>query len=296
VSSSSQAADTLRVAALQLALRPGEEEYNLNLVRETAGRLQARDPFDLLVLPECFNGTFDDEAGAVSQRARRFLSQLAGGLEVCVVGGSVERRSGDGSVFNTTFVFNESGEQLGSYDKRILFGPEAQRRKAGTRPRGVFEFRGWRVGVLICADFWLPELAREVCAGADLLCVPAETVVPTREHIVYARMVWFHLAMTRAIENAAPLVVSDWAETELKPGQSPLVADQRRHHYTSGGSSIVDPSVRPDLSRMQHTLADGGPGELVAALDLKRVGEFRAYRRSVGLLPEQFDLPGQSDG
>ena len=289
VSRSSKPAETLRVAALQLALRAGEEEHNLNLVRERVEGLRGENPFDLLVLPECFNGMFDDEAKAVSRRAGRFLSELSRKLGVCIVGGSVERRAADGSVFNTSLVFDEGGSEVGRYDKRILFGQESRRRQAGKGPPGVFELRGWRVAVLICADFWPPELARQTCVAADLLCVPAETVVPTREHVVYARTVWFQMALVRAIEHAVPVAVSDWAETELRPGQSPLVADARRHHYTSGGSSIVDPSVRPDLGRMQHTLSDGGQGELVAALDLERVREFRAYRRSVGLLPAGMD-------
>ena len=182
-----------------------------------------------------------------------------------------ERREDDGAIFNSTYVFDESGEYVGVYNKRILFGQEARRRRAGSGRPGVFELRGWRVGVLICADFWHPELAREISQEVDLLCVPAETVVPTREYVSYARTLWFNLAMTRAQENAVPVVVSDWAVTQLRAGEELLVADTRRNHFTSGGSSIVDPSARPNLDRIQSRLSHGGAGELTATLDLERV-------------------------
>lgn len=274
--------DSIRVAAIQLGLRAGKPDWNLALVRETAERVHGRDPFDLLVLPECFNGAFDEPDCSVSAAAREFLGELAGRLEICIVGGSMEWRSPDGALFNTTFVYDPLGREVGSYHKRILFGREANRRTAGDSA-GVFELRGWRIGVLTCADCWHPELARELVNRADILCVPAETVVPTRDHIVYARTLWHTLSMTRAEENALPVVVSDWAEGALSRD---VVEDgDERGRFTSGATTIVDPSARPAIDRIQRTLPNGEAGALVVTIERERLAQFRAYRRGMGLLP-----------
>jgi predicted amidohydrolase len=142
-----------------------------------------------------------------------------------------------------------------------------------------------RVGVLICGDLWEPALARELVDQVDLLCVPAKTTVPTDRYTEYARRLWWNLALTRAMENALPIVVSDWAEARHEAAALADGTKVRSVHHTSGGASINDPGRRPRFNEIQQVLPRGEPGLLAATIDLDAVARFRDYRRSMGLLP-----------
>lgn len=276
---------TVVVAAMQPALRWLQPMANMHALRQSVERLVAEANVDLVVLPEAFAGMPPEyDGGAAGQSARQFLQTLARACRVNVVGGTVEHRDEQGRIFNSCLCVDSTGELIGQYAKRVLFAREPQTRTGGDWP-GVFELAGVRVGVLICADLWFPELARELCGQVDLLAVPAKTAVPSDQYVAYARALWHNLALTRAMENGWPVVVSDWAAGR---DESQYVVDGtkvREVKYTAGAATIVDPAGRPDMARIQKTLAGGEPGVVVATIDLDAVGEYRTYRRSVGLLP-----------
>ncbi len=275
----------IRVAALQPPLDWLRPMPNLHLLRQTAERVVREQGTDLLVLPEVFNGQpCDYDGGVAARQARQFLATLARACRVNVVGGSIDYPHEDGTRRNTCFVLDRDGRELGRYDKRILFGREQDTHTGGDGP-GVFTCDGVRVGVLICGDLWDPALARELCGRADLLCVPAKTAVPTESHIAYARGLWWNLALTRAMENALAVVVSDWPERRHESKRLVDGALLRDTHFTAGGGSICDPSGRPDLAKIQQTIPRGVAGVLTAAIDLGAVERFREYRQSAGLLP-----------
>lgn len=264
----------IRVAALQPSLGWLEPERNRQTIRDMANQTAAAQPLDLLVLPEAFDGAPpelhvpNDPDGHVE-----FIADLARSTNACVVGGSVAYRSHDGRIFNSSFVAERTGRIAGEYAKRKLFSAELSTRTAGRTP-GIFELQGLRIGVLICSDLWFPELARELLDRVDILCVPAKTSVPSAEFVHYARTIWLSLAMTRAVENVVPVVVSDWCKQKHPTG------------YTSGASSLNDPAGRPETIRLQRHLPDGRAGVLVAELDLDAVDGIRKYRKATGLLPQ----------
>lgn len=232
---------------------------------------------DVVVLPEVFDGRSD---GGDAAPARASLRALARRFDVHVVGGSCLVREADGRQFNRCYVVRRDGSELGAYDKRVLFSSEARIRQAG-QGAGVFELDGLRVGVLICADLWHPELGRELVDRVDVLAVAVKSSVPSESHVAYARRLWQAMALTRAAENGYAVVVSDWPAARHESQR-----DAARHvHYTSGATCIVDPSHRPDVERIQQVVADAGPGSLRAEVDLDALRRFREYRRSVGLLP-----------
>jgi len=240
-------------------------------------------PADLLVLPEVFNGIlchYDPLAGPL---ARKFLSTLARVCKIAVVGGSIDYDD-DGTRRNSCYVFDADGNEVGVYHKRMLFGSEQGARAPGESP-GIFELAGVRVAVLICADLWNPDYARELVGKADLLCVPAKTSVPIESHADYARQLWWNLALTRAMANALPIVVSDWSLARHEA--TALVDGTKVHsvHYTCGAASITDPSKRPDFEAIQMKLGVKQAGILAATIDLDAVARYRDYRRSMGLLP-----------
>lgn len=276
----------IRVVALQPALEWLRPMPNMHLLRQTAERAVREHAADFLVLPETFTGQpCDYDQGASGKQARQFLATLARACHVNVIGGSIDYQHEDGTRRNTCFVVNREGQEVGRYEKRVLFAREMDSRQAGSGP-GVFELGGVRVGVLICADLWDPALAREVIGQADVLCVPAKTTVANDPYVEYARALWWNLALTRAMENGLPVVVSDWAEGRHETKRLVEGMTIRDSHYTSGGGSITDPSGRPDIGRIQRTISRGAAGVLAAAIDLDAIAQFRRYRESVGLLPK----------
>jgi len=245
----------------------------------------ASTPADLIVLPEVFNGMPSDYDPDAGPQARQFLATLAKACKVNVIGGSIDYQDENGIRRNTCFVVDDKGNEVGAYHKRLLFGREMDTYQAGQNP-GIFELAGIRVGVLICGDMWEPTYARELIDRVDLLCVPAKTTVPNELHLKYAREIWWNLTLTRAMENALPVVVSDWPETRHEAIRLLDGTKIRDLHFTSGAASITNPGKRPLFDEIQDTLPQGKSGILTTKIDLDQVSKYRRYRRSVGLLPE----------
>lgn len=268
----------IRVAGLQPNLTYGQPARNLDLIRRVVTGLAADGPLDLIVLPEMFEGDREPSDGS---QARRFLCELARECDTHVIGGSCDVVDPDGRRLNTCYVVHRGGEVAGSYDKRILFSSETGTASPGSQP-GIFELDSLRVGVLICADMWHPELAREMLHRIDVLAVPARTGVRTEAHVAYARTIWHSMALTRAMENGFAVIVSDWSQATH---QTPRAGDLKTH-YTAGATTIVDPSLRPDIERIQQTVDPARPDAIFATIDLTALHAYRAYRQRVGLLPE----------
>lgn len=276
---------TIRVAAMQPVLEWLRPMPNMHALRQAADRIVREQGTDLLVLPETFTGQpCDYDDGESGRQARRFLSTLARACRVNVIGGSIDFSHEDGTRRNTCFVLDRDGVEVGRYDKRILFDREIDARQAGAGP-GLFVLESVRVGVLICADLWEPALARELLGRADVLCVPAKTTVPGEPYVEYARSLWWNLALTRAMENALPVIVSDWADGRHESKRLVEGTVIRDTHYTAGAATICDPSGRPDMRRIQQTIPRGAAGTLTATIDLDAVAKYRRHRRAVGLLP-----------
>jgi predicted amidohydrolase len=266
---------------------------NLHLIRQLAEKQVAAGGADVLVLPETFNGILcedDPDAGPI---ARQFLATLARACGAAVIS-SLDYQHESGRRANTCFVVDREGNELGTYDKRVLFAREQGSRTPGAGA-GIFEIPlasrdVLRVAVLICGDMWDASLVNELRGRADLLCVPAKTTVLDAGHIEYARRLWWNLALTRAMESGLPVVVSDWPEGRhestgaVREGSSGAYTRVKSVHYTSGGSSITDPGRRPNFNEIQRTTSHGQAGVLAATVDLDSVEAFREHRREVGLL------------
>jgi len=266
---------TLTVCSIQPAIFWEEPARTFDAIASLLDQAAAAGPLDVAVLPEHFNAVpAPDGDNRPWHMAQGFAADLARRHRVTLVAGSVERWDDAAQArVNTSVVYGRDGCELGRYDKRRLFGFEKRRNVRPGSASLVLEIEGTRLGVLICSDLWHPELARHLAAEATLLCVPAQTTIRAESEPAYARMLWHTLAMTRAQENVLAVVVSDQAAASQAP-------------FRCGGvSSITDPSAEPSLSDIQHVLADGGEGFLLAQLDMARLARFRNYRQENGLLP-----------
>jgi len=200
-----------------------------NIDRLVAAAAAAGEPLApperrIVVLPERF-WRDDDEAAyrdAVASLARRWHCP--------VVGGSLHAERPDGTTRNTGIVAASDGTTLGEYSKRHPFAAEALAGVVEGGGPATFELCGVRVAICICADLFDPTLF-PACGtdGAAILVCAASTSRKPAPH--FARDLWSHVAVARAWERNAYVVVSDWAHAPHIPGVR-----------TSGVSGLADPT------------------------------------------------------
>jgi predicted amidohydrolase len=222
---------------------------------------------DLMALPEVWplqgSATLIREAAEPIPGPRTDrLAVFAAGHRVWVHGGSVLERNGD-HVFNTSVLFDRSGELVATYRKIHLFDADPPGAVPG-RESAVFtpgdqvvtaETEFGRVGLSICYDVRFPELYRAlVVQGATIMFVPAAFRYETGiDH-------WEPLLRARAIEDQAFVIAAAQWGTWGPPGR------ERRNF---GHSLVADPWGRVLAE------APDGPGVTFAELDLGEVQRTR---------------------
>jgi predicted amidohydrolase len=272
---------TFTLCTIQPAIIWQQPQRTFEHIETLLAQAASQAAIDLAVLPEHFNAVLEDEREKAQQAAAwAFAASLARRHQINLVAGSVERwKSTSNGRVNTAVVFDRGGQEVGRYDKRMLFGFEKRRQVIPGQGSLVVSLDGVRCAVLVCADLWYPELVREIAGAADILCVPAQTTIRAESDPAYARRLWHSLALTRAQENVLGVAVSDQATSSSAP-------------YRCGGvATLVDPSAEPDLQAIQRTLDAGEAGFILATVDLTRLAAFRVYRRQNGLLPDLAPSP-----
>ena len=174
------------------------------------------------------------------------ISQIARDADLAIVFGWAER-VGD-QVYNAASFIGADGALRGHYRKIQLFGPmERQSFKHGTDTPPVFEYRGHRIGMLVCYDIEFPEHARSLAQhGAEIL------VVPTANPDGYDHVQDF-LVPARANENAVSIIYANYIGPD---GDMTF----------GGGSVIVGPNGRP--------LASAGRSAAILIADLPKRTDF----------------------
>ncbi|MEQ8200855.1 MAG: carbon-nitrogen hydrolase family protein [Syntrophomonadaceae bacterium] len=219
----------------------------------------------IVVLPEIFNLPYDtaimaEQAESCPGETTALLAQSARRNHVTLVGGSIPELADNSKIFNTCFVFDQSGQQIGRYRKIHLFDidipghvsfQESSVFTAGNRLE-VIHHPDLSIGVVICYDIRFPELARLLALkGAQILVVPASFNLTT------GPAHWELLMRTRAVDNQLYVVAAS-------PARNPEAG------YKSWGHSLVaDP--------WGTVLVQAGSGEeiLYCQLDLSVIGRVR---------------------
>jgi predicted amidohydrolase len=185
-----------RIGVAQADFKLADHPANLRIIRDLLDRA-AQAGVNILVLPELANSgyNFENQQQVMSSSEEAdngpFCTLLrdwsAGGR--LAVGGFCER---DGSVlFNSAAIYGD-GQLVTVYRKAHLFANEVTFFKPGNEKPPVFEFNGHKFGVMICFDWFFPEMARSLALrGAQIILHPSNLVLP-----------WCQKAMlTRSIEN-----------------------------------------------------------------------------------------------
>ncbi len=216
----------LKVALAQMDIAFGAPAQNFEKVAAFVAQA-AEQHADIVAFPEMWNtgyalkqlGQLADVNGLETQKK---LSQLAKTYHIYIFGGSVAVAA-DQKFYNTTYVFDNEGQLLSTYQKVHLFGlmHEGDFMAAGQQA-SHFDVLGVPATNVICYDIRFPEWLRKLsAAGSQLIFVPAEwPSVRTPQ--------WTRLLAARAIENQSFVVAIN------RVGQDP-------DNVFGGHSLVLDP-------------------------------------------------------
>ncbi|MCP4548319.1 MAG: hypothetical protein GY835_17800 [bacterium] len=215
-----------RIALMQTRPVLGELEVNLSLMRELAAPHAA----DLFVYPELATTGYalTDFANARAQAEEpaggsglEFLQELAEEKSAAVIAGLPLHERG--ALFNASALLRPGMAPV-FYRKLHLFYREKDLFTPGDRPPEVWEWRGLKLGMMICYDWVYPETARIMAHdGADLIVHPANLVLSHCQRAM----------VTRSLENGVFTATVNRIGEERYPGEDPLVF--------TGGSQVTTP-------------------------------------------------------
>ena len=158
---------------------------------------------DIYVLPELYLSGYafsstDELARVALPTSNRYFDELLAvsrKKSVVICGGYAELATTDAGprYFNSAFLIAD-GELKINYRKTHLFFRETQFFTPGDTGFSVIEWRGVRLGVMICFDWFYPEAARALSlAGADVILHPSNLVLPYCQKAMYARALENHV-------------------------------------------------------------------------------------------------------
>ncbi|GAB2960176.1 carbon-nitrogen hydrolase family protein [Micromonospora polyrhachis] len=255
----------MRVAVCQLNARD-DRAANLATAEDLLVKAAAGGA-DLAVLPEYVDylgpGSRTPKPESVDGEFGAFFAAIARRLGMWVLAGSFHEIGPDAErTYNTSLLFDRSGNRVAAYRKIHLYDVEIPGRVSYLESRGVApgdepvvaSVDGVPVGLSICYDLRFPELYRQltVVGGAQVLVVPAAFMLHTgRDH-------WEVLLRARAIENQCYVVAA---------GQ---IGDHEPGRTCFGRSMIVDPWGTV-LAQAPDTV-----GVTIANLDLDQLARIRS--------------------
>ncbi len=200
---------SFRLAAVQPRSHTGEEEHRN--VEDALGWLDRAHAAgaDLVLFPEGYPGPTNpgNDYDALTP-----LSSKAAELGVHVVAGGIEP-AGDGRHHVVLHLIDDRGVVADPYRRTTPAGPYVYRdidawgfdyAEASDRP-AVYDTRLGRIGLLVCSELYVPELARGLALqGADAILFPAggaiNELLPSWRTMVWARAIE-NLVYTAAVQN-----------------------------------------------------------------------------------------------
>lgn len=224
---------------------------------------------EIVMLPEMFNCPYDHQyfhpyaerlpGGETEQK----LSEAAKKEGIYLIGGSIPELSSDESVFNTSLIFDPTGNVIAKHRKVHLFDIQVkggiQFQESATLSAGdqvtVVDTPWGKIGVMICYDIRFPELPRLMAMeGAKMIFVPAAFNMTT------GPAHWELLFRSRALDNEVFMI-----------GCSPA-RDLQSTYIAYGHSLVTNP-----WGKVVRELEEG-EGILNVTLDL---GEIDQVRQSI---------------
>lgn len=232
-----------RAAAVQTLAKIGDIDANLEICEHFVQEA-ARQGVKLLVFPECMNvGYLYDSVDHARNVAETLDGKFVSGLArmarqngMFIASGITEWDTESEKVFNSGVLLDKSGQIVSKYHKQFLATHDQNWFAFGTRRFPVVDTELGRLGMMICFDGRIPEIARcTALSGAQVIVDMANFFVLDQAEM------W---GPARAYENGV------WLCAATKAGQERAI-------YYPGGSMIVDPrgNIRAQVPYDVHAMA-----------------------------------------
>ena len=248
--------EKIKIAAIQMSTVADKME-NVRTVKAYLEKIKDENP-DFVILPEMFCCPYqtenfpiyaEKEGGPVWQQLSGYAKQYG----IYLIGGSMLEKDAEGNVYNTSYIFDREGKQIGKHRKVHLFDIDVKGgqtfKESDTLTAGdsdtVFDTEFGKMGVMLCFDIRFPELSRMmVNDGARIVFVPAAFNMTT------GPAHWELSFRTRALDNQIYMV-----------GCAPA-RDVSAGYISWGHSIVTDPWGRV------IDMLDEKKGILLAELDM----------------------------
>lgn len=248
--------EKIKIAAIQMSTVADKME-NVRTVKAYLEKIKDENP-DFVILPEMFCCPYqtenfpiyaEKEGGPVWQQLSGYAKQYG----IYLIGGSMPEKDAEGNVYNTSYIFDREGKQIGKHRKVHLFDIDIKGgqtfKESDTLTAGdsdtVFDTEFGKIGVMLCFDIRFPELSRMmVNDGAKVIFVPAAFNMTT------GPAHWELSFRTRALDNQIYMV-----------GCAPA-RDVSAGYISWGHSIVTDPWGRV------IDMLDEKKGNLLAELDM----------------------------
>lgn len=248
--------EKIKIAAIQMPTVADKME-NVRTVKTYLEKIKDENP-DFVILPEMFCCPYqtenfpiyaEKEGGPVWQQLSGYAKQYG----IYLIGGSMPEKDAEGNVYNTSYIFDREGKQIGKHRKVHLFDIDIKGgqtfKESDTLTAGdsdtVFDTEFGKIGVMLCFDIRFPELSRMmVNDGAKVIFVPAAFNMTT------GPAHWELSFRTRALDNQIYMV-----------GCAPA-RDVSAGYISWGHSIVTDPWGRV------IDMLDEKKGILLAELDM----------------------------
>ena len=248
--------EKIKIAAIQMSTVADKME-NVRTVKTYLEKIKDENP-DFVILPEMFCCPYqtenfpiyaEKEGGPVWQQLSGYAKQYG----IYLIGGSMPEKDAEGNVYNTSYIFDREGKQIGKHRKVHLFDIDVKGgqtfKESDTLTAGdsdtVFDTEFGKIGVMLCFDIRFPELSRMmVNDGAKVIFVPAAFNMTT------GPAHWELSFRTRALDNQIYMV-----------GCAPA-SDVSAGYISWGHSIVTDPWGRVT------DMLDEKKGILLAELDM----------------------------
>ena len=248
--------EKIKIAAIQMPTVADKME-NVRTVKTYLEKIKDENP-DFVILPEMFCCPYqtenfpiyaEEEGGPIWQQLSGYAKQYG----IYLIGGSMPEKDAEGNVYNTSYIFDREGKQIGKHRKVHLFDIDVKGgqtfKESDTLTAGdsdtVFDTEFGKMGVMLCFDIRFPELSRMmVNDGARIVFVPAAFNMTT------GPAHWELSFRTRALDNQIYMV-----------GCAPA-RDVSAGYISWGHSIVTDPWGRVT------GMLDENEGILLAELDM----------------------------
>lgn len=263
---------TIRAGFVQMRPLFGRKERNVEKfekLAEKAGRKEA----ELLVLPELFNTGYvfrkKSEVAKLAEKipdgeTTRALERISREFGTFIVAGVCE--ADGGKHYNSAVLVSPKKGFVSFYRKAHLFNEEKKWFSPGNTGFAVHDVGKARVGMMICFDWFFPEVARVLALdGADMICHPANLVLPYCQTAI----------LGTALQNRVFVITANRTGTE------------RRVKFT-GRSQITSPGMEVLASG-----SVGGEEAKIVDIDPKRARDKRITIRNDAFLDRRAELYGR---